>query len=522
MAKVVKQQHINRQIKGEIFNSLRDALVAPQGKSKQSWTDAFIKEMLKEAKSNPSGPLGQLLARQLMQDDIISSLDEQTEKLLMRDTEFLRYRIIKQLFKNQRDVLLDYYIRRKCLCTGRRSGKTNTLARLLVDTCVEPNIPTLYIHTKFENAIKQCFQLCVDAANEAELVIESSSENEGTIKFANGSSITFKGNNNRAAADMMRGGKYKLICIDEAAYECNMNYLVNDVCEPMLVDYEGSMLVLASTPPRIPKTFFEKAYNGSEYKNYEWNMLDNPFIPNAKEELDKLIERKGLTKDDPFVQREYFGKFFYDTEAQVFKGYQTYQDLPKDFIPTHIAIGVDYGFEDNNAIVSLAYNINTKNAFVIKDWNMNHIQVSTILDETKKAYEDAKKYFIDKNGVNANVNNIKIYTDCNEKMISYELYKNHLPAFTCYKYDKDLAISQLSDWCRTGKIKIEKDKPLDDEFQSIVYKRDDEDNILSEIDEETFHGNSYMALLYASRQMWFDMGDELGGQSKNAENGWNN
>lgn len=516
----LEQQHINRQIKGEIYSSLRDALVSPQGTSKTSWTDAFIKKMLAEAKNNPSGPLGQLIAKQLMQDDIISSLDEQTEKLLMRDKEFIRYRVIKQLFKEQRDVLLDDYIRRKCLCTGRRSGKTNTLARLMVDTCVEPNTPCLYIHTKFENAIKQCFSLCVECAEQAELVIESKSENEGTIIFANGSSITFKGNNNRAAADMMRGGKYKLICIDEAAYECNMNYLVNDVCEPMLMDYEGSMLVLASTPPRIPKTFFEKAYKSDEYKNYEWNMLVNPYIPNAKEELAKMIERKGLTAEDPFIQREFYGKFFYDTEAQVFKGYQTYQELPKDFIPTHIAIGVDYGFEDANAIISLAYNIHTKKAYVIKDWNMSHIQVSTLLDETKKAYEEAKQYFIDKNGTNGNINNIKIYTDSNEKMISYELYKNNLPAFTCYKYDKDLAISQLSDWCRTGKINIEKEKSLDNEFQSIVYKRDDEDNILSEIDEETFHGNSYMALLYASRQMWFDMGDELGGQSKNAQNGW--
>lgn len=411
----LEQQHINRQIKGEIFSSLRDALVSPQGTSKTSWTDAFIKKMLAEAKNNPSGPLGQLIAKQLMQDDIISSLDEQTEKLLMRDKEFIRYRVIKQLFKEQRDVLLDDYIRRKCLCTGRRSGKTNTLARLMVDTCVEPNTPCLYIHTKFENAIKQCFSLCVECAEQAELVIESKSENEGTIIFANGSSITFKGNNNRAAADMMRGGKYKLICIDEAAYECNMNYLVNDVCEPMLMDYEGSMLVLASTPPRIPKTFFEKAYKSDEYKNYEWNMLVNPYIPNAKEELAKMIERKGLTAEDPFIQREFYGKFFYDTEAQVFKGYQTYQELPKDFIPTHIAIGVDYGFEDANAIISLAYNIHTKKAYVIKDWNMSHIQVSTLLDETKKAYEEAKQYFIDKNGTNGNINNIKIYTDSNEK-----------------------------------------------------------------------------------------------------------
>ena len=34
--------NVNRQIKGEIYDALRTALVKPQGKSKKSWTDGFI------------------------------------------------------------------------------------------------------------------------------------------------------------------------------------------------------------------------------------------------------------------------------------------------------------------------------------------------------------------------------------------------------------------------------------------------------------------------------------------------
>ena len=55
------------------------------------------------------------------------------------------------------------------------------------------------------------------------------------------------------------------------------------------------------------------------------------------------------------------------------------------------------------------------------------------------------------------LNNITIVTDSNEKAICYELSMNSkLPAYPCYKYDKVMAISQLSDWCRTGKIKVMK------------------------------------------------------------------
>ena len=121
---------ITRQIKGEIYNSLRNALVAPQGKSKKSWTDCFIEQMLKEAKNNPNGPLGQLISKQLLQDDIISSLDEQTEKLLARDQEFLHYRLVKQLYDKQREVLYDKMISHKVIATSRRAGKTNLAARM--------------------------------------------------------------------------------------------------------------------------------------------------------------------------------------------------------------------------------------------------------------------------------------------------------------------------------------------------------------------------------------------------------
>ena len=43
---------------------------------------------LKEAVKNPTGVAGQYLAKQLFQDDIISSLDAQTEKLLAKDIDF--------------------------------------------------------------------------------------------------------------------------------------------------------------------------------------------------------------------------------------------------------------------------------------------------------------------------------------------------------------------------------------------------------------------------------------------------
>ena len=93
--------------------------------------------------------------------------------------------------------------------------------------------------------------------------------------------------------------------------------------------------------------------------------------------------------------------------------------------------------------------------------------------------------------------------------------KYKLPIYNCYKHDKKMALSQLADWLRSGRIQIDdnEDNALKDEFERTVYKRDDQDNILSEIDNDTFHPDAVDALLYASRQFAYDCGDESGGQS---------
>ena len=115
MAKnVVTQNQVNKAIKGEIYNALRTALVAPVSpKSKKTWTENFIQEMLEQAKKNPNGPLGQLVAKQIMTDDILTKLDEQTDKGLARDYDFLEYRLLKQLYAEQRELFLDDKISKK-------------------------------------------------------------------------------------------------------------------------------------------------------------------------------------------------------------------------------------------------------------------------------------------------------------------------------------------------------------------------------------------------------------------------
>lgn len=524
MANVVTQNQITREIKGDIFAALRTALTAPaSSKSKKSWTEAFIEQMLAEARKEPSGPLGQLVAKQIMQEDILSKLDAETDKALAKDIDFLEYRLMKLLYDKQRDVFLDDMIHKKILIGSRRIGKTTLATRLMVKDCIRPNRHALFIGLKFETAINLAFDETLRVAESVGLVISKKSKNDGNIEFTNGSKITFKGNYTVRDQDTnFQGDHYSLVIIDEVQSQKNVQHLIDDLLRPAMTDYPDSTMLLTGTPPRIKGTYAEKIWKEFKgWKHYSWTMESNPFIINENHTVESIIEdickEKGITPDAPFIKREYFGSWEYDIESMVFQDYQKYKEVPATFIPTDIAIGTDYGFSDYNSIIALAYNRTTGQAYVISERKFNKATVTDIINACKEVFEYCKKFAIERNS-NFDFAKLAFYCDTSDQSITYELNTNYkIPAYNCYKYDKKMAIAQLADWCRTGKIMIPEDGVLQDEFERTVYKRDEQDNITSEIDDDLFHPDATDALLYASRQYAYDCGYDSGGQSSDKE-----
>ena len=102
---------------------------------------------------------------------------------------------------------------------------------------------------------------------------------------------------------------------------------------------------------------------------------------------------------------------------------------------------------------------------------------------------------------------VKIYADYNEESITKELsVKYNVPAFNCYKYDKAYAIEKLSEFSRTGRLLVPENGLCADEMEKTLYDRDNiTDAVISELSDE-YHPDILMALLYASRRMFFDMG----------------
>lgn len=510
---------VKKLIKGEVNEYIRKTLLSPVGKNENPFYRELLDRVTKEGLKDPNSPIGMYLFKEIMREGVLDILDAETEKFLSKDVDFYQYRLQKRLFKEQKDVFNDFTAKKIAVMCSRRAGKTEGNSDIIVRTAAIPNSPILYINLTFENAIRQMFDRVVAEAERIELTITKQSKSAGYIYFANGSSVLFKGNKDRSEADKMQGDKYRLVIIDEAQSQVNMNYLVDTIIRPMLADYSDSQLILTGTPPRRKGTYFEAAFTNPEWTTYSWDMFKNPYIKDPQLMIQDICNEKGLTIDSPLIQREFYGKIAYDTEAQVFKGYKVYSgQVPPSFIPTHIYEGVDFGYADYNGVVVLAANVEQRQAYITYERKFNKATVTEIIESVREGFENGKRLLLERNP-GADLSNCQIFTDTNEKSITYELSQTYgLPAYCAYKYDKALAIEQLAEECRTGRIMNIENGEIVNEFEQTLYKRDDLDNITSELDD-AYHPDITMALLYASRQYFYDCGLEAGGESKNKQTG---
>lgn len=508
--KTIKEQQnkLIKEYKTEVYDNLREQLFTStedESGDINSPISKFVKRYVNEAILDPTSKAANVLASTIFKDNLLELLDSDKSEEMRKNKDFNEYRLIKQFYDRQRDIMLDCNKFRKIITiTSRRTGKTTMNAGLCVFECLTPNSNVAYINLTFTNAVEQIFELIVDYANSIGFSINFKSKSEGVIRFNNGSRIKITGNSNNSEADKLRGFNCRLAIIDEIGHQRNIDYLVNEILVPQMADYTDSTLLLTGTPSRVPNHFSTRIFNSdNEYKKYHFTMLDNPFIPNPRKLIEEEAANKGMGINTPFIRREYFGEFVSDLEAIVFKDYKSYKELPDltDFNPIGINIGGDYGYKDYNGIVTVIYN--KEKAIVLKEDKFNKANVSKIIEKMLSHYDYAiglnKKY-----GWNIPV---KIYADYNEESITKELMiKYKVPAFNCYKYDKAYAIEKLAEMSRTGRLLVPEGGLCADEMEQTLYDRDAKtDAIISELSDD-YHPDILMALLYASRRMFYDMG----------------
>ena len=490
-----------RRVQPEIDQAIQDKLFS-RDTSGKTFITSFISKCIDEAKKDPNSRMGIYMADKIFgSGDLITRLDAEVNKAMSRDTAFQQYQIRNTLYDKQQEVYDNSTDKFMIVINSRRSGKTELMGRLLAKRVCRPDQHCVYINRSFDAAVRQ-IQKPLETALEAAGLHYRGTINGGKIEFDNGSWILIVGNNNASDVNKLRGEKLALVLCDECGHMRHLRELINEIIAPATMDYADSQIVMVGTPPRTRNGFVQELWEKGNIRKYHWTFKDNPFIPNKDNVIQEACEMFGISPDSNFIKREYLGDMYaYDTEAIYIKHYDK-AEPDKDKLYSHAYVAVDWGYEDKAAVVGMIVDKNAKKLYIVKDWSEAKKGIVEISQRVQEMVEYLKNnYRLDREP--------QVICDTNEKSAAQDLYTTyHISnVMLAYKYDLNYALDQLSDWFTASTVVISPNaKATIEDADNMIWKRnEDTDQIIHELDDDSYHGNAMFAVLYASRQFAYDV-----------------
>ncbi len=322
----------------------------------------------------------------------------------------LQFNLADFLFPEQLKFVRDPAPNKVAVCS-RRSGKTVACAADLVETSIRnEGVTCLYITLSRSNAKKIIWKE-IKKINRTYKLGGVENLSELCMTFPNGSVIYLSGAKDSNEIEKFRGLALKLVYIDEAqSFRQYIRDLIDDVLSPALMDYAGT-LCLIGTPGPTPVGYFaecagavaERQSAAQTWSQHAWSFWDNPFIIEKsklthQQMLDRELKRRGVTTNDPSIQREWFGKWVLDSDSlllhysEALNHYQELPTLPNNAKFSYI-MGIDLGFNDSDAIAVLAWSEHCAETFLVEELL---VAKQGITELTEQIQSFRKKYDISK------------------------------------------------------------------------------------------------------------------------------
>jgi hypothetical protein len=374
---------------------------------------------------------------------------------------------------------------------SRRAGKTIGCAARLLDTPLKKQAPSLYFTTTRGQAKRNIWGALLELNRRHNLGFEPN-ETELVLKRGGKGMVHLSGADSSKEIEKWRGTGWGEVVGDEAQnLPAYLKTAVEDILEPALMDHNGR-IALIGTPSPVPVGFFYEACHSPMWSHHHWTVFENPHIPDPRAFLDKILARRGLSENDPAVQREFFGRWVLDTDSLVFKfdrQMNVYSELPKEFTePWQHVIGVDLGFNDADAIAVLAFNKQSPNLWLRAE-DVSPKQTVTQLAGKLLAYVDRFKpnaIVMDAGGLG--------------KKIAEEISARHaLPIQAAEKQRKYEYIELLNDAMRSERFFVKSNAKFAHDVMLVEWDLEKSTNDRRVI-KDTFHSDITDAVLYAFRE----------------------
>ncbi len=408
----------------------------------------------------------------------------------------------KFLFDKQLKFVLDPRPFKVAVCS-RRSGKTVACAADLVNTALKFNeINCLYITLSRANAKKLVWKEILKINTKYKLggqidLVELS------ITFPKTkSTIYLSGAKDASEIEKFRGMALKKVYIDETqSFRDYIRELIEDVLDAALMDHNGD-LNLIGTPGAIVAGYFAECagvVQGMEHRSdawsvHGWTFFDNPFITQTsgkthQELLQRVLTRRGVTIDDPTIQREFFGKWVNDPESLWIRYYSEkshYTELPnKKF---NYILGIDLGFNDADALAVLAWSYDSPVTYLVHEVVAAKQGLTELVEQIKdiqKTY-NISKMIIDEGGLG--------------KKLAEEMRRRHqLPVQPADKARKQETVAFLNDALRTGRFKAKSASKFVQDTKLVEIDKDKSRPDKIAISDK-YHSDIIDAVLYAFKE----------------------
>lgn len=327
----------------------------------------------------------------------------------------------------QRAFVLDASDRKAALC-GRRSGKSTGAALWLLEGMEDrPRTRSVYVGLTASAAEEIAWTGTLErTARQYGIPLQRRVKRGQTyVRHPNGSTLWLAGCSDRSECEKFRGQAYWRVVVDEAqAYPDFLEYLVNDVFDPALMDLGGQM-ALCGTPSAVPQGYFWEVTAGGRQgwgRTHHWTALENPHLPDPRAYLQKKCVDQAwgtdwTTCDHPSFLREYMGRWVRDEAALVY----AFHHEENSFVPVPggtflgldragrwtFGLGVDLGWSDRStAFVLCAADNRSGRAYVLRVWKESRVIPEDLAaicrrvrEEVRAATGEPLRVIVDEGGI---------------------------------------------------------------------------------------------------------------------------
>lgn len=396
--------------------------------------------------------------------------------------------------------------RMKAYFTTRRGAKSYTDGIEMIKNGMEtPGCNLLYLGLTTGSAFGIIWKdVLKHIDNKCNLGIQFVTSPRPEARFPNGSNIYISGVDiDENERKKLFGRKYKHIVIDEAAlFGIDLRDLVYVVLRPALTDMRGT-LVLSGMASDITRGLFYDITVGKEagWSLHKWSAHDNPHVATQwAEELDFIAKQQPHLVGTARYRQAYLNEWVVDEDKLVYKFdsvRNVFQQRPAHLSPTGwtYVLGVDTGWEDDNAFVLTAFHENDPTLYVVRTFNQPKMTFDQV---TAKIQE----FMSDKDMPPAKI----IIDGANKQGVESMRQRSGIPFEFADKIGKVDFIEMLNGDLIQGKIKINQGcSSLIDELKALIWKSDGGIILVPKREEPRLPNHLCDAFLYAWRNGYHHM-----------------